>query len=641
MTDPEGAGNGRSPYDRLMDTPVEEGPVRLAGDLVATATDWQLAAAGVLRKAGRLTQDAPDDAAWSKLTRTTVEGLPIPPLGTPERSAEHRPNASADVNRAGRAIARSESGWDIRSQITDPDSVSAARSAIDDLENGATSLWLTIGGEGTDPAELDSALEGVLLDIAPLILRPAGDVTDLQAAQALSELLDTRGVAPDSGSNLGADPIGRAVRGGPSAQAGFAGIRSISEIACNLGVRGLVVDGTAAHEAGAGDSGELGYALAVGAEYLRELESVGCAVEDAFCLLEFRYAATAEQFTTIAKFRAARWLWRRVAELSGADAGSVGQLSHAVTSLPMLTKYDPWVNLLRTTVAAFAAGVGGADAVTVLPFDTRLGVPDALGRRMARNISSLLIAESHVVAADDPAGGAHAVEILTAELAEAAWAEFQRIERSGGARAALTDGSLRGRWATTSVERHRRIATRRQAITGVSEFPNLREVLPSRRPIDAGASDTFWANPFEELRDEPVSTPVFLATLGSVAEHAARAGFVANLFAAGGIDTVTAGRTSGVSDVLNAFHETKTPVVCLAGSDTAYAEMGADVVSALRSAGAGRVLIAGRPKGGLAELVDDQVAIGDDVVEFLRRTRAHLPETELLAPDLPETGASR
>ena len=98
----------------------------------------------------------------------------------------------------------------------------------------------------------------------------------------------------------------------------------------------------------------------------------------------------------------------------------------------MMTRYDPWVNLLRTTVAAFAAGVGGADAVTVLPFDTRLGVPDALGRRMARNISSLLISESHVAAVHDPAAGAHAVEMLTAELAEAGWAEFQRIEAAGG-----------------------------------------------------------------------------------------------------------------------------------------------------------------------------------------------------------------
>ena len=615
--------------------------MRLAGDLVATAAEWQRAAAGVLRKAGRLADDAPDDAAWTKLARSTVEGLVIPPLGTPEKSAGYLADPSADPNRAGRAIVRAESGWDIRSQITDPDPASAASSAIDDLENGATSLWLTIGGAGTDPTELGAALAGVLLDIAPVVIRAAGEVTDLQAAQAFADLLELRGVSPDSGSNLGADPTGRAVRGGPSARLGFAGIGPIAALAGDLGVRALVVDGTAAHEAGAGDSGELGYALAVGAEYLRELEIVGCDVEEAFGLLEFRYAATAEQFTTIAKFRAARQLWRRVAELSGAAAGSAGQISHAVTSLPMLTKYDPWVNLLRTTVAAFAAGVGGADAVTVLPFDTRLGVPDALGRRMARNISSLLIAESHVVAADDPAGGAHAVEILTAELAEAAWAEFQRIERAGGARAALADGSLAGRWAATSTERQRRIATRRQAVTGVSEFPNLREVLPSRRSLADGPSDIFWANPFEQLRDEPAATPVFLATLGTVPEHAARAGFVANLFAAGGIDTVTAGRTSGVADVLTAFRETKTPVVCLAGSDTAYAEIGVDVVSALRSAGAGRVLIAGRPKGTLADLVDDQVAIGDDVVEFLRRTRAHLPETELLAPDLPETGANR
>ena len=619
-----------------MDTADPQASVRLAGGLTTTAADWERAAAAVLRKARRLADDAPDDSAWDKLTKTTVEGLAIPPLGTPERATGHQFGPA--TGRAGRAIVRSESGWDIRAQITDPDPAAVASSAIGDLENGATSLWLTIGGAGTTPDDLGVALDGVLLDIAPVIVQATGDITDLQAAQAFADLLEARGLSPDSGGNLGADPIGRAVRGGFSAQAGFAGISPIAELADNLGIRALVVDGTAAHEAGAGDAGELGYALAVGAEYLRELENGGCAVEDAFGLLEFRYAATAEQFTTIAKFRAARGLWRRVAELSGAAAGSAEQVSHAVTSLPMLTKYDPWVNLLRTTVAAFAAGVGGADAVTVLPFDTRLGVPDALGRRMARNISSLLIAESHVLAADDPAGGAHAVEILTAELAEAAWAEFQLIERAGGARAALADGSLPGRWASTNAERRRRIASRRQPVTGVSEFPNLREVLPTRPHIADDATELFWAKPFEDLRDEPAATPVFLATLGSVPDHAARAGFMANLLAAGGIDTVTAGRTSGVADVLAAFRETKTPVVCLTGSDSAYAEIGIDMVNALRGAGAGRVLIAGRPKGELADLVDDQVAVGDDVVDFLRRTRAHLPETEL--PQLPEIGAN-
>jgi methylmalonyl-CoA mutase len=293
----------------------------------------------------------------------------------------------------------------------------------------------------------------------------------------------------------------------------------------------------------------------------------------------------------------------------------------------MLTRYDPWVNLLRTTVAAFAAGVGGADAVTVLPFDTRLGIPDALGRRMARNTSSLLISESHVAAVTDPAGGSHAVEILTAELAEAGWAEFQRIERSGGILAVLADGSLQARFAVTAAERAQRIATRRQPITGVSEFPNLREVLPTRPSAadpEAPPEPNFWAGVFEEMRDAPAPVPVFLATLGTVPEHGARAGFVANLFAAGGVESVTAGATATVADVIAAFGETGSPVACVTGSDKAYAETGADVVDALRAAGATWVVLAGRPKGPLSDLVDDHVAVGDDVVQFLRRTRTQL-----------------
>jgi len=246
---------------------------------------------------------------------------------------------------------------------------------------------------------------------------------------------------------------------------------------------------------------------------------------------------------------------------------------------------------------------------------------------MARNTSSLLISESHVAAVTDPAGGSHAVEILTTELAEAGWAEFQRIERSGGVLAALADGSLRSRFAVTAAERARRVATRRQPITGVSEFPNLREVLPTRRSsagADATPEPAAWAGVFEELRDAPATAPVFLATLGTVPDHAARAGFVANLLAAGGVESVTAGATASVPDVVAAFAETGSPVACLAGSDKAYAESGVDVVEALRTAGATWVVLAGRPKGPLADLVDDQVAVGDDVVEFLRRTRTQL-----------------
>jgi methylmalonyl-CoA mutase len=644
VTQPTDVAHHAKSYDPAMDTLDDEGPVRLASGAAATAHDWDVAAAAVLRKARRLTDDDPVEAAWATLARKTVEGIIIPPLGTPDRArhgAAPGPECNPDT-RAGRAIIRAESGWDIRSLIANSDPAEAAASALEDLENGATSLWVTVGGPGSAPADLALALDGVLLDLAPVVITAAGTVTDLQAGRALIDLLDTRGVSPDAGASLGADPVGRAVRAQRTFPDGrtelVATIGDISSLATTAGIRALTVDGTSAHDAGAGDAAELGFSLAVGAEYLRALETAGCDVEAAFGLLEFRYAATDDQFTTIAKFRAARGLWRRVARLSGAAASSAELFAHAVTSAPRLTRYDPWVNLLRTTGAAFAAGVGGADAVTVLPVDSRLGVPDALGRRMARNISSLLISESHVAAVDDPAGGSHAVELLTADLADAAWAEFQTIERSGGVLAALTDGSLRARWAATDAERIRRISTRRQPITGVSEFPNLRETLPSRRSI---AVDTIelpasWATPFEVLRDQPAATPVFLATLGSVADHAARAGFAANLFAAGGVDTVTAGATEGVDVVLAAIRDTGSPVACVTGSDKAYAASGADVIAALRAAGATRVLLAGRPKGELAGLVDDHVAAGDDVVEFLRRTRQFLPGSE----DLDETGAN-
>jgi methylmalonyl-CoA mutase len=618
-----------------MKMEIEPGrPVLLDGAKKASARDWDVAAAAVLRKARKLAKDAPDDDAWDALARSTVEGLAIPPLGTPDRLAASggAPFALEALTGSGSIVARAESGWDIRALVADPDPATANAAALADLENGATSLWLSVGGAGTPLSRLPRVLDGVLLELAAVVLQPAGEVTELQAAVAFTELIDERGGEPDAGTNLGADPIGRSLRSAgpaPDRSAMFAAVRRLGDLASGFGIRALMVDGTVAHDAGAGDAAELGYALAVGADYLRALEAGGCGIEDALGLLEFRFAATAEQFSTIAKFRAARGLWRRVAEISGAAGGLGDQLQHAVTSLPMLTRYDPWVNLLRTTVAAFAAGVGGADAVTVLPFDTRLGVPDALGRRMARNISALLISEALAAAVTDPAAGSSAVEILTRELAEAGWAEFQRIERAGGIR---LDDSMRGRWAETATERVRRIATRKQPITGVSEFPNLREVLPTRRSaLPFTDVISFWADSFEGLRDEPAVQPVFLATLGTVPEHAARAGFMANLFAAGGVDTVTAGATTGVEDVVAAFTAAGAPVACLAGTDAAYAEIGAAVIGGLRAAGASRVVSGGRPKGELAQLVDDHFAAGEDAVAFLQRTRQSLSMTEVTA----------
>jgi methylmalonyl-CoA mutase len=278
-----------------------------------------------------------------------------------------------------------------------------------------------------------------------------------------------------------------------------------------------------------------------------------------------------------------------------------------VTSRPMMSKYDPWVNMLRTTVAAFAAGVGGADSVTVIPFDSPLGRPDAFGRRIARNTSHLLIDEAHVAHVADPAGGAYAVERLTDDLARSGWDVLGRIEEGEDLDAAIAD---------TVAKRDAEVARRTRPITGLTEFPNLAESLPER----AGEPDDVrrYGAAFEALRDEPAAARVFLATLGPVAQHTARATFAANLLAAGGVAVDVAGPTKDAGELVAAYDGQ--PVVCLAGADATYVEWGAEAADALRAAGARRVVIAGRP----TDYADDSCAMGVDALDFLNRTREEL-----------------
>ena len=275
--------------------------------------------------------------------------------------------------------------------------------------------------------------------------------------------------------------------------------------------------------------------------------------------------------------------------------------------------------MLRATVAALAAGVGGADAVTVVPFDSPLGEPDAFGRRIARNVSSLLLAESHVAAVADPAGGAYAVEQLTDDLAGAAWAELRRLEASGGILAAVDDGSLDARIADVARRRDRDVATRVRPITGLSEFPNPSERLPERSGEPDGVRR--YGAAFEALRAEVLEEPVLLAAMGTRAEPSARTGFVTNLLAAGGVRVDLA---EPAPDVAALVEESATRhVVCLVGTDAAYAEWGAEAAAALAGPGTRRV-IAVSSGSTEASWADDSFRPGDDAVAFLTRTREAL-----------------
>ena len=322
----------------------------------------------------------------------------------------------------------------------------------------------------------------------------------------------------------------------------------------------VAVDASRVHEAGGGEVDELAYALALGVHYLRTLTDSGLDVDAAARQLEFRFAAAPDQFLTTAKLRAARRTWHRVASASG--VADTRQRQHAVTSRAATARYDTWVNVLRNTVACFAAGIGGADAVTVRPHDELIvaeGTPT--GRRLARNTQLVLIEESNLARVVDPAGGAWYVEHLTDQLARAAWARFQDLERAGGVVEALRAGLVQEHVARVRDARADAVAHRRHPLTGVTEFPNIDEEPPPAVPpdekVDGAALDplraTRYAEPFEQQRgradriaERTGRRPeVCLVALGPPAVHTARASFAKNLFEAGGIRALT---TDGASD---------------------------------------------------------------------------------------------
>ncbi|HEX3778223.1 MAG TPA: methylmalonyl-CoA mutase family protein [Pseudonocardiaceae bacterium] len=610
----------------------------------ASEQQWQELVRGVLAKAG-YSDEQLADAPAKLLATTSYDGISIAPLYT----ADDRPDAAIGLPgvspfvRGARAEGSVSTGWDVRARHAGTDAAEVNRAVLADLENGVGSLWVVAGEGGLPVEDLPAALAEVLLDLAPVVL-DAGQDTE-RAAAALLALHAARGI-PDSAviGNLGFDPIGLAARTGSSAKALAAELAATATLAAGYAnryprLRTVVVDALPYHDAGGSDAEELGVAVATGVAYLRALTDAGLPVEAAARQLEFRYAITADQFAGIAKLRAARRLWARVAEVVGIEKAAA-QRQHAVSSSAMMTRRDPWVNLLRGTIACCAAGVGGADAVTVAPFDGALGADTAFSRRIARNTQAVLLEESHLAGVIDPAGGSWYLESRTEQLAERAWAVFTELERGGGIAAELTSGRLADRLAATWAARSANIATRTDPITGVSEFPNLAEKRLDRPALPArgggGLPVRRYAADFEELRDrsdavlaETGARPaVFLATIGPVAAHTARASFAANLLQAGGFETPSAGATADVDAILAAYRDSGAGIVCICGSDRSYAERAEPLATALTAAGARRVLLAGPRNTAYAQAgVDDFLYRGADALLVLRGVWRELEES--------------
>ncbi|MCH8614173.1 methylmalonyl-CoA mutase family protein [Arsenicicoccus dermatophilus] len=595
---------------------------------------WAAMAADVLNKRRPPDRRLTGEQAEVRLRTTTLSGIAIDALYT--RPQEARPLGRPGVMpfvRGSSVRSGAVDAWQVRQWHDDPDLARGHRAVLTDLERGATALWLQLGADAIAIDDLGSMLDGVLLDLAPVCVSSHDD--QIGAARALMALWARAGLEGFTVQGaLGVDRLG-AVALGQGAPPRTEVLRLVRDcLGSYPSVRSLTVDATIHHEAGGGEVEELACAVATGVAYLRGLEEFGVSVTQTFSQIEFRVAATADQFLTIAKLRALRRMWARVGEVSGVPDVQRGARQHAVTTRRMLTRDDPWVNILRTTTACFGAAVGGAEAITVLPYDTIHGLPVESSRRIARNTQVLLAEESNLGRVTDPAGGGWYVEALTDALCERAWAWFQLLDADGGMEAALRDGRVVDRIAEVRDERDRRLATRRLPLTGVSMFPAATETPVDREPrvVLAPATTpilppTRDAEVFERLRDRATAAAaqgspatVLLACLGTRRDFGPRETFTSNLLHVAGIDTpLCEGGTP--EQVAARLREVGAQVAVLCSSAGVYADQGVAVAEALRAAGVREVLIAGRrtelgpeaPPGA----VDGELFDGMDVVTFL------------------------
>lgn len=595
-----------------------DAPMTLAADFPArTLEQWQDLVAGVVNR-GRSEDDRlTGEEAVASLRSRLPGGLFVEPLyARPDHDRALGVPGAMPFTR-GRAMRDVFVPWDVRQLHDDPDPRLTRAAVLDDLEHGVTSVWVQAGSDGVAVADLPEVLADVDLTLAPVTVSSFD--AQVEAARALAAVL----AATDGASgNLGLDPIGAAARLGTTPD-----LNGLAELVPGLDpemVRAITVDARVYRDAGATAVEEIGYAVATGLAYLRQLADAGVAPAEAFAHIEFRVSADADQFLSIAALRALRRLWARVGEVLDVPESVRGARVHAVTSARMFTRDDPWVNILRSTIATFAASVGGADAITVLPYDTVAGLPERFSRRIARNTQIVLADESNIARVTDPAGGSWYVESLTDEVATAAWAVLQEVESAGGMAAALTDGLVQARLESARGESARVLATREQPITGVSMFPLVGETALERRPrvtVEGGLAPRRDSVVFETLRDRAAaadSAPaVIIAALGTRRDFGARETFIANLLAAGGISTETV--EGSPEDVVAAAQRLGTTAVALASSPKGYAAHASTSIDALRAAGIETILVAGsaRELGAAQSGVDLSAYAGCDVVALL------------------------
>lgn len=553
-----------------------------------------------------------------KLVWKTNEGFDVQPFYRAENMAEvsflnSLPGEFPFV----RGTKKTNNEWLVRQSIAVTDLAEANKKALNYLMRGVDSLAFVFNGGDVTVADLEVLLKDVCL--------PAVEVNfvgccSVKVAEAFAEYVKKAGydLAEVKGS-VEYDPFGKfAVTGvlRNGAEHVLANAAKLIGLTSEMKkFKTLAVNGKNFGNAGASAVQELGFSLAQGAEYLTALTEKGVEIDAVAKKLKFNFSVSANYFMEIAKLRAARLLWAQIVKAYGPKCDCSPKMTiHAETGSWNKTVYDAYVNMLRTQTEAMSASLGGADSITVLPFNVAYEESNEFSDRIARNQQLLLKEESHFSKIADPAAGSYYIEELTAAIAENAWKLFVDVQEKGGFIAALREGFIQAEVKKMAAKRDGNVATRRENLLGVNQFPNFTEKVESELDAAVFAScdqtaegaeiETLkpyrGAQAFEALRyktdvySKTNKRPLaFMLTIGNLAMRKARAQFACNFFAVAGFDVLDNNGFKTVEEGVVAAQKAGAAIVVICSSDDEYAEFAPAALEAI--GGKAIFVVAGAP----------------------------------------------
>ncbi|TGN08893.1 methylmalonyl-CoA mutase family protein [Leptospira bandrabouensis] len=568
---------------------------------------------------------------WDKVTWETEEGFRIEPFYRKE-----------DLPELPRVYKR-KPGWHVTETVT-------AESELTDLsKKGADAVVLVASGQTPlkpglkigSSADLErlAALTGNL----PLVVSLEEKTPSF--SDSLKKLSSSHNIV------LGDfDPYGSALKNGELGTEENTINKSFASLSGTKGFAGVGIHSYFLRDAGASIGQELAYSLSWGVDYLNRHLNAGVSIEDASSNLWFWMGIGSDYFTEIAKFRAFRILWTEILNAYQVGLGeSLPALIVARTSHFQFTAYDPHVNMLRGTTSAMSAVMGGADFVTVLPFDSEYSAQQELGKRIARNSQLLLRYESFLDKVEDPAAGSYYLEVLTKKLAETAWAQFQTLEKEGGFGEALKKGTIQKEISVRAEKKRNALANKKEILLGTNQYPLASERHPELKtslertneqiatkkqstylpllPVRLSFEFDKWRN----LTDNHVAAgkklpKVFLLSIGDLTMRKARAGFSSNFLGCLGYEIIDNLGFASVKEGVAKAKEQGCEIVVLCSSDEEYATYLPEFVSEMKSQLTNSwKLLAGYPKDLITQAeslgIDDFIHMKRNIVEFMEKAQ--------------------